>query len=134
MRSISKLPPPDALVKNTVKWTKEYIRAKKNNSLTETISTRYRDPEIKKQLLIESRNKCAYCESYFRAVAPGDIEHIIPKSRDEKRIFCWHNLTISCPECNRRKGIYFDPSCPLLNPYSDPVEDLLVHFGPFVYS
>ncbi len=43
-------------------------------------------------------------------------------------------MTLSCSECNRRKGDYYDSSCMFLDPYIDDVESLLIHLGPIVLS
>jgi 5-methylcytosine-specific restriction endonuclease McrA len=56
--------------------------------------------------------KCAYCESYFGATQPLDVEHFRPKSGVlvdgalESRLYywlagSWDNLLPSCTDCNR---------------------------------
>jgi 5-methylcytosine-specific restriction endonuclease McrA len=55
--------------------------------------------EIKEYLLEKWKRKCAYCG---RTDIPLEVEHIIPKSRGgSDRV---SNLTISCHECNQKKG------------------------------
>lgn len=55
--------------------------------------------EVREYLLEKWGHKCAYCG---KADVPLEIDHIIPKSRGgSDRI---SNLTLSCHECNQRKG------------------------------
>ena len=55
--------------------------------------------EIRQYLLEKFNHRCAYCD---KTDVPLEIEHIIPKSRGgTDRV---SNLTISCHECNQRKG------------------------------
>jgi hypothetical protein len=63
--------------------------------------------------------KCAYCESSYRAVDSRDIEHFRPKggvTESPKHqgywwlAAVWRNLLPSCPPCNqRRRQTVFDP-------------------------
>ena len=93
---------------------------------------RYRHPSIKTRLKSETYGKCVYCESKIGHNTPGDVEHIIPVSKNRERIFVWENMTIACAECNRRKRDYFEPECMFINPYDDEVERELIHLGPIV--
>ncbi len=73
-----------------------------------------------------------YCESRPLHVAPGDVEHLLPKSRFPDLIVEWDNLAFVCPDCNRGKGDYYDQSEPVINPF---VEDPAAHLrfaGPLV--
>ena len=55
--------------------------------------------EIREYLLEKYQRKCAYCG---KKDVPLEIEHIIPKSKGgSDRV---SNLTISCHECNQKKG------------------------------
>ena len=55
--------------------------------------------EVREYLLEKWGRKCAYCG---KKDVPLEIEHIIPKSRgDSDRV---SNLTLSCHECNQKKG------------------------------
>lgn len=55
--------------------------------------------EVKEYLLEKWGRKCAYCG---REGVPLEIEHIVPKSRGgTDRV---SNLTLSCRECNQKKG------------------------------
>lgn len=55
--------------------------------------------EVREYLLEKWGRKCAYCG---KRDVPLEIEHIVPKSREgSDRV---SNLTLSCHECNQRKG------------------------------
>lgn len=73
----------------------------------------YRDPEVKEALTKLFKNKCAYCESTFLHIYPGDIEHFRPKGEiegvvpDSKPGYYWlaadwDNLLFSCRNCNQK--------------------------------
>ncbi|WEX14261.1 hypothetical protein P2T68_27145 [Pseudomonas sp. G11] len=73
----------------------------------------YKDKALKGALHDVFGNKCAYCDSYFGHVTPKDIEHFRPKSEVDTPTLDklqpgyywlagdWHNLLVSCPDCNR---------------------------------
>lgn len=75
----------------------------------------YGHPTVKGALIRMQRSKCAFCESSFRAVAFGDVEHFRPKGGFRQRrsdalrrpgyywlAYAWDNLLVSCELCNRR--------------------------------
>ena len=81
----------------------------------------------------ETGFKCIYCESKIGHNTPGDVEHIVPSTKDEDKHFDWDNLSIACTECNRRKSNYYKDGEEFLNPYSDiDIEELIEHCGPIV--
>ncbi len=45
---------------------------------------------------------CSYCEMYIGN--QPDIEHVIPKSKDESKELEWDNFLIACKTCNRAKS------------------------------
>lgn len=55
----------------------------------------------KEQLLIESSNKCAYCEAPLKVVAYGDVEHYRPKSIYWWLAYNYENYLASCTLCNQ---------------------------------
>jgi hypothetical protein len=57
--------------------------------------------EAKKQLLEETHDKCAYCETPTRVVAYGDVEHFRPKSIYWWLAYCYENYLASCTVCNQ---------------------------------
>lgn len=128
MRNLEKTPMPQVLEDNADRWAEDYL----NNPGNDTCKYRYREPSIKAALKAETGNKCIYCESKIGHNTPGDTEHMIPSSAAPDKHFQWENLTIACGECNRRKNAYNDPALPFLNPYSDDVESMVVHYGPVV--
>ncbi len=129
MRHISKLVEPNVLSTNKVNWLTEFKADKKSA----TNKYQYRHADIKSHLKTETGFKCIYCESKIGHNTPGDVEHIIPSSKNEDLHFDWDNLTIACTECNRRKNDYYVQGEEFLNPYSDnDLEDLIEHFGPIV--
>lgn len=63
----------------------------------------------KKQLQVESSNKCAYCESPTTVIAYGDVEHYRPKSKYWWMAYCYDNYLASCQLCNQKyKKAKFD--------------------------
>ena len=49
------------------------------------------------------QSRCAYCHTLESlAVAPFEIDHILPKSAGGETIV--DNLCLACPPCNRHKG------------------------------
>jgi hypothetical protein len=129
MRRLTKGPAPQILVDNFATWTAEFLADKKNDDK----KFKYRHPTIKASVLEETFEKCCYCESKVRAVAPGHTEHKLPSSKFPELIFEWTNLTFVCEECNRRKRDYHSDERPFLDPYTDDVEARVLHDGPVAY-
>lgn len=129
MRRLQKGPEPAILVQNAATWTSEILNIIANGEApTETQRTRYNHQDIKSAVKGETFDKCAYCESKVTHIDHGDIEHIIPKSKDPLRSFDWTNLTLACRLCNQAKGDFFDPQDDhnnLVDPY---VHEPLDHF------
>ena len=75
----------------------------------------YKHDEVKRTLNDLFHFKCAYCESYFGATSPVDIEHFRPKlavEREDGTLIkpgyywlagAWDNLLPSCIDCNRAR-------------------------------
>ena len=57
--------------------------------------------QSKDQLLVESNNKCAYCETPTRVVMYGDVEHFRPKSIYWWLAYSYENYLPSCGACNQ---------------------------------
>src|SRR5437762_10845774 len=57
--------------------------------------------QAKAQLLIETNNKCAYCETPTRVVAYGDVEHFRPKSIYWWLAYSYENYLAACGACNQ---------------------------------
>jgi hypothetical protein len=58
--------------------------------------------ESKKQLLVESHDKCAYCETPTAVVDYGDVEHFRPKSIYWWLAYSYENYLPSCAICNQK--------------------------------
>lgn len=129
MRRIKKRLCPAILSEKEEEWLAELKREPTNA----TRKTRYRHPDIKSELVKETGWKCVYCESRIGHSTPGDIEHKVPNAEGTDQHFDWNNLTVACTECNRRKNDTYDESEGFLDPYSDSVEDLVLHAGPMAY-
>lgn len=131
MIRLQKGPRPQILEDNATVWTDEIKRARaQGNDPTPAQKTRYNRPEIKAAVKAETHSKCAYCESHFAHVTPGDIEHIIPKSRDPDLMFIWENLTIACDWCNTNKGDREG----LIDPYNEDPEAHFIFEGPLMFA
>ncbi len=67
----------------------------------------------KDQLLAESLQKCAYCETPTSVVAFGDVEHYRPKSVYWWLAYVYDNYLASCAVCNQKfKGARFEHDGP----------------------
>jgi uncharacterized protein (TIGR02646 family) len=75
--------------------------------------THYKHPDVKVAMEEDFYRKCAYCESYYAATQPVDVEHWRPKAAVEEEdgseikpgyyelALDWDNLLPSCIDCNR---------------------------------
>lgn len=135
MIKLNKAPCPDVLRDNCEAWTENFLdKLLRGEKPTESESSRYRHPKIKKALTAETHGKCAYCESKFGHVHHGDVEHIFPKSLDETKRFLWDNLTLACEICNQNKSNK-DPRVEhIIDPYQDDPEQYLCFVGPMVFD
>jgi len=80
----------------------------------------YSAADVKAALTAMSCGKCAYCEAYYDATQPNDVEHFRPKGgidTEAARIkpgywwlaAKWENLLPSCIRCNRKeRQLLFD--------------------------
>jgi len=104
MIKINKGNQPAVLVANAEQWRQEIAeKIRAGEDISASLKSRYNNPEIKEAIVTETNGKCAYCESKVRHIAPGDIEHIVPKSVEPDLWFEWTNLTLACPICNNKK-------------------------------
>ena len=130
MIKISRSPVPPAILVDSKKGgVKEKNAAiifysDKNNSNKKFSQFKvYRNREVKRFLIDVFKGKCAYCESKFKYVYIGDIEHFRPKgaiinvippgSRRLNRFIHkvgyywlaadWNNLLLSCQLCNQQQ-------------------------------
>lgn len=68
----------------------------------EVSPTFYKAKDVRKQLLKDQHNKCAYCESWI-SKDYNDVEHYRPKSTYYWLGHNWSNLLYACPICNRSR-------------------------------
>jgi 5-methylcytosine-specific restriction endonuclease McrA len=135
MIRLSKRDIPPVLQQNSGQWTQALIaHATAHTKPTDSERTRYNHPEIKTALLTETHGKCAYCESKFRHVTYGDIEHIVPKSVRVEKTFEWLNLTVACDVCNTNKGNHFGHHEDLVDPYVVEPNEHLNFVGVLVFG
>ncbi|WP_271673181.1 HNH endonuclease [Bradyrhizobium sp. CCBAU 51627] len=129
MIKLNKRPEPQILRDNRASW-EQALRDHETNGTEPSKAelNRYGHKDIKSVLLAETNEKCAYCESIFRHVYPGDIEHVTPKRNGIQFRFAWENLTIACSTCNTCKGVKQG----LVDPYDDDPEALFQHAGPAI--
>lgn len=108
----------------------------------------YSDASVKDALIKLFNGKCAYCESTFLHVYPGDVEHFRPKGEIEEAIpdkkpgyywlaADWDNLLLSCRNCNQKltHSIYGTSEKKTMGkmnhfPLSDPLRYVRTHDNP----
>lgn len=109
-------PSPSALAANDRNGENELARARRHVSDPNAKGSYgfavYKHVEVKQRLDALFHGKCAYCETYYSASAPVDIEHFRPKgavSEDPSHpgywwiAMAWENLLPSCIDCNRKR-------------------------------
>ena len=135
MIKLAKVAEPRCLVDGASAWTSTLLtKLSAGQSVTSWEMTRYRHPDIKQALLLETNGKCAYCESKLRHIHHGDVEHIHPKSKNPQLTYMWTNLTLACEICNQSKRDR-DPNAEhIIDPYTTDPEDHIIFAGPLVFS
>lgn len=131
MIKLTKGDKPTILETHQVRWTKDLVNKMANGERSIAAEQKYyRHPDIKKALLVETHDKCAYCENEILHTDYGDIEHVIPKSRKPELTFEWDNLIIACAKCNINKADHEG----LIDPYGvEPCEHFIVS-GTFLFG
>lgn len=105
MIRLKKIDIPKVLEINFQKWTSNILaKLQRGEQLSNSDKGHYNHKEIKEALILETNEKCAYCESKLRHIAYGDIEHITPKVDSPELWFKWENLTLACDICNTNKA------------------------------
>lgn len=90
MIKLTKGPEPQILKDNAESWEKVIRNHSTNNTKPKDADlNRYNNEEVKTTLMPETGEKCAYCESKFKHISPGDIEHIVPKKLGPEWRFRW---------------------------------------------
>lgn len=88
-----------------LEYNLELLQLKRDGKLEENVNKVLSSAvwgKAKDQLLAESFDKCAYCETPTAVVAYGDVEHFRPKSVYWWLAYCYENYLASCVICNQR--------------------------------
>lgn len=133
MIALDSSPTPGALTRLATAEAQRQECQANGTPLPAGVASAYRHADVKGPILVETSEKCAYCESHITHVYYGDVEHIEPKSSVPAGMFDYDNLTLACAICNGRKSNYYAPAAPILNPYQDEPDDHLVGLGPLVW-
>ena len=130
MIRLQKLAEPMSLQQNRERWTAELLQAINDGdvNLIRQRKKRYNQEDVKNQLKIETKEKCAYCESKITVVAHGDIEHVTPKSVAPERTFEWDNLTFACQICNQNKS----DKEGMFDPYTGDIDEIVFLVPPIL--
>ena len=135
MIKLEKVEEPDVLAQNAAQWTTVVVSKIENGEEpTRTERNRYNHRDIKQRLMQETNKKCAYCESKFRHVTYGDIEHVVPKSDNPAKWFSWNNLTLACDVCNTNKSNAPVDGESFVDPYDGDPEEKFWHIGSTVWA
>ena len=130
MRRLQKEEKPKILKEREAEWTTEYLACRASG---DKLPSRWRHPQIKSALTVETNERCAYCDSTMAVVNFPHVEHILPKKVFPELVVAWTNLTLVCERCNNEKLDYYSQSTPLLNPYEDDADEHLLFVGPWIF-
>ena len=97
MRGLIRLPEPQILIDRGSTWTNDFI----NSTKPRPDSSKYGHDKIRNQLISMSSCKCFYCESKLTD-KPKEVDHHIEVSVKRELSFTWHNLYLSCDNCNNK--------------------------------
>ena len=126
---------PEILSRRAGAWTERVMsKITTGATLTKSEKSRYNHVEIKGALLAETHEKCAYCESKFRHVTFGDVEHVVPKVDEPSMWFSWPNLTMACDVCNTNKGQTPVDERTFIDPYEVDPEDHFWQLGALIWA
>lgn len=112
----SAVPEPPSLASSGVEERRaaiKFFRLKANRQLAFSFKA-YGSADVRDALNELFHEKCAYCESSYRATAPVDVEHFRPKgavviggAKKKPGYYwlaaSWDNLLPSCIDCNRAR-------------------------------
>lgn len=111
----SAIPAPASLTAQDGLGARELLRVQAHYGVPDAGAysfTAYKSDDVISALKQLFHEKCAYCESCFKAVHPVDVEHYRPKGGvfgvPHHRGYwwlagAWSNLLPSCIDCNRRR-------------------------------
>jgi hypothetical protein len=131
MNKLTKLDASEELSTKLNNFHARMVELKKaGEPIPESLKSSYK---IARVLVVkETHEKCVYCESKVSHVYPGDVEHLIAKSKRPELTFDYGNLSYACSVCNNNKSDYHDPLLQLINPYIDEPAVEFVALGPLV--
>ena len=118
MIKLDRIDPPKELTSDNVKkLTKEFQKSEKSV---------WNKDYIKRQLLLMTNNKCAYCETPLDISGSYmEVEHFFPKKKYPEKVVEWSNLLPSCKRCNVKKGSTDTKEFEIIDPsICDPKEHL----------
>ena len=128
MRNVVRGPLPEALRKNSKRWTRELLKeiGKSNKTgikVPDKYYNRYKHDDVKEKLMRMYGDDdfcyCCYCESIIDDVSYEHIEHRMPKNKTKRKYpektFVWDNLHLSCEKCNTKKGTQYNEIHPILD-------------------
>ena len=102
MIRLRRLPEPQVLCKNKDKWQKTYLAERAADPAKRPSSRQYAHRDIVDALRGMSFHKCFYCEQSTKD-SRAEVDHHVEVAVAPERAFDWHNLYLSCPDCNRKK-------------------------------
>lgn len=118
MIKLNRLEPPKELTDKLVKQLTEEFQNSKNSVWSKNY--------IKRQLLLMTNNKCAYCEAPLDISGSYmEVEHFLPKNKYPEKVVEWTNLLPSCKRCNVKKGAIDPKTFEIIDPsINNPKEHL----------
>ena len=128
MRNLTRPATPPSLRDNASDWTDDLLAAIDSDEVTNTISGRYRQDDVRDALIEMYNGCCCFCESHIGNATYERIEHRKPKAPDKfpEHAFDWDNLHLCCEICNTNKGSKWDHANPILDAVTDvPIWDHL---------
>lgn len=134
MIKIDKSTKPQTLVAHEAEWRSSLLREPLDSPVPKKYRDYYKRTDIKRSLIEESSGKCAYCERKILANQFGDVEHIIPISKDRSLMFEWTNLVLACELCNSNKSNYAGQNGPIIDPVSEDPQIHIYFLGPSIQS
>lgn len=107
---------------------KELTEERQKELTEEFKNNRERDvwnqPYIRRNLLIESNNKCAYCECFVgTGFKEMHVDHFHYKNKYVEEVVKWENLYPSCPHCNKNKSTHDTYESPIIDPFEQNPQD-----------
>lgn len=138
MRRITKLTPNKEIsdyVEESINLAQPYLD--RGEEIPSSVLSRYNYGPLKDIIVRETSGKCVYCESKILMNQPGELDHMVPKSKfisdkDANGIYNYSNLTLSCNICNNTKKS-LGTNYPLLSPYTNKPERHIYFVGPMIF-